>query len=64
MAMYMQAKTGNKNFEHSLQALQGSNVDVSLEAVEIMVFFFKKCAHSVVYAFPSICMVSQSLICF
>ena len=64
MEMYMQAKIGNKNFEDSLQALRGSDVDVSLEEIEIKVFFYTKCAHSVVYTFPSVCMVSQSLIHF
>jgi hypothetical protein len=60
----MQAKIGNESFEDSLQALRGSDADVSLEAVEIKVFFCSKCAHSVVlcllhsyfsfrlYAFP------------
>lgn len=31
------AKVGNDNFEASLQALRGSDIDVSLEAVEIKV---------------------------
>lgn len=40
MITWVQAKVGNDSFEASLQALRGSNIDVSLEAIEIKVLRF------------------------